>query len=172
MGYEGRAPRCGALSLLPWVGIILAVGLATVSFYPTTSVILIKSGEQLLLSAPMGPGDRLMYSYIHSVEKTMVREYFQVSEGALNLTHTEMQSYGAGLPSEHTDGFSFSQGWFSIPLNRSFEKIVLRASPATDQCLTTPTSSMSLNALPAGSTVEIEVTRRPVIWLRLKGVLN
>ena len=172
MGHEGRAPRCGALSFLPWLGIVLAAGLVAISFFPTTNVVLVSCREKTLFIAPMGPQDQLVYSYLHSVERTVVREYFQVHDQSLILTHTEMQSQGAGLPSEYADGFSLNQGWLSLPMNRSFPKLILRSSSATKQSLTTPTSTLNLSTLPEGSRVEIEVTRRPVIWLRLKGVLN
>ena len=49
-------------------------------------------------------GAEFSVTYIHSVNKSPVTEYFQVIDGQIYLTALRYQSFGAGMPSEQTDG--------------------------------------------------------------------
>jgi hypothetical protein len=51
------------------------------------------------------PGDTFVLSYVHSVERSPVRDYFQIDgDGRLTLYRTEFQSSNAGLPSRLAPG--------------------------------------------------------------------
>ena len=49
-------------------------------------------------------GAEFSVTYIHSVNKSPVTEYYQVVDGQIFLMALSYQSFGAGMPSEQTDG--------------------------------------------------------------------
>lgn len=60
--------------------------------------LVVASEEETLLTVSVEPGDSVALEYTHSVEKTPVRDVYEIREDGLVLTRTEFQSYGAGLP--------------------------------------------------------------------------
>ena len=105
------APRRGALSLLLGLGILLVVGVLVTSFYPQQHVLVLKVEGKVFTMIPVQPGDAIMYSFRHSVEKTIIEEYLEIAPPGFMLTHTRMQSFGAGLPSDFSEGFRLENGW-------------------------------------------------------------
>lgn len=57
-----------------------------------------ETGEDLLRS-PVDSGDTVVLEYMHSVEKTTVRDVYEVRPTGLVMTEMEFSSYGYGLPS-------------------------------------------------------------------------
>lgn len=96
--------RYYVLALLPLLGTLLVWGL-----WPTTALE-IRAGpeEKLVRSIPVSPGERITYSYVHSVQQTPVDEIIEVSaNGHLIVRETVYDMFGAGLPSD-SQGSSFS----------------------------------------------------------------
>lgn len=90
------------LAVLAGLAAGAAVGLAHTggSDDPADLAVVVTDGEgETLLAVPVEPGDSVVLAYTHSVEKTPVRDVYEVRESGLVLTRTEFQSYGAGLPS-------------------------------------------------------------------------
>lgn len=64
-----------------------------------------------LETIPVEPGTEVSIEYMHSVEKTEVRDVYEVREDGLEMTYMEFSSFGAGLPAradvEWTDNNTF-----------------------------------------------------------------
>ena len=128
--------------------------------------------DKVLTAIPIEAGDSIIYSFRHSVAKSIVEEYLEVAPPGFRLTHTRMQSFGAGLPSEISDGFTLNDGWYVIPLDRYFVSIPFRVTGFTEQLLRIKDHEIPFALYADGSVIDLELTRRPIIWLRLKGVMN
>lgn len=57
------------------------------------------SGETLL-HVPVERGSTVSLEYTHSVEKTEVRDVYEVRQTGLVMTYMEFSSFGAGLPAQ------------------------------------------------------------------------
>lgn len=82
-----------------------AAVLLSLSFYPFFTRVMISSGDvhcQL-------PEQSFTLSWIHSVERALWRESYQVKNGALHLYRSQFKTFGAGTPyneaSTLSDGF-------------------------------------------------------------------
>ena len=166
------APRRGALSLLVGLGLLLVVGVLVTTFYPQQDVLVLRVEGKVFTMIPVKTGDAIIYSFRHSVEKTVVEEYLEVAPPGFLLTHTRMQSFGAGLPSDITEGFRLENGWYIVPLNRYFSAIPFRVTGFTEPLLRIKEHVVSFAMFSDGSVINLEITRRPLIWLRLRGVMN
>ncbi|WP_306054707.1 DUF1850 domain-containing protein [Natronococcus wangiae] len=60
------------------------------------------SGERLL-ERPVDDGQTVVLSYTHSVEKTPVRDVYEVDDDALRMVRMEFYSFGAGLPTDDVE---------------------------------------------------------------------
>ena len=91
----------------------------TWAFWPIW-VLEIRGGwdDQPIKIVPVAIGDRITYSYLHSVQKTPVDEVIEISAGGhLTVREAVYGMFGAGLPSDLPDGtFSVdeAQGKFHI----------------------------------------------------------
>lgn len=172
MNRESGAPQAGALSFLRIAGVLMLLGLVLAAFLPKHDVVVVTLGDRIYATIPLDKGEELVYCYIHSVERSEVREYFTIMRGTLVLTRTAMKSFGAGLPTEQAEGFSFQEGWYILEMERPVPKLVLRVSPFLEQKLMTEKTFVDLSGLESGLRVELRLTRRPAIWLHIKEVLS
>lgn len=172
MGSKSGAPQAGALSFLSIAALLVLAGLLVTSFFPGHDVVVVVVGERIFATIPLDNGEELVYCYTHSVEQSEVREYFRITEGKLVLTRTAMKSFGAGLPTEQGDGFSFVDGWYVLELERPISSLTFRVSPFLEQKLMTEKTFVDLSGLEAGLRVELRLARRPAIWLHIKEVLS
>lgn len=168
-----RAPNIGALSLLLGLGIVLAVGSIVLTFYPIASVIVIRADGRGIFSAPLEDTEGFTYVFRHSVERTIVKEFYTIgAERSLVLTETAQQSFGAGLPSDADAGMEFRDGFFIFAINREVELFSIMVSAIAEQRIEINGRTVSLSHLPDGTLVTAHTTRIPLVWLRLKGVLH
>ncbi|KAF0193706.1 MAG: hypothetical protein FD169_2336 [Bacillota bacterium] len=172
MFHLAGAPRRGALSLLLILGILLVIGVLVTTFYSQQQVLVVRVEDKVLSTIPIEAGDSIIYSFRHSVEKTIVEEYLEVAPPGFLLTHTRMQSFGAGLPSDITNGFTLDRDWYMLPLSRYYATIPFRVTGFAEQLLRIKEHVISFALFTDGSVINLELTRRPIIWLRLKGVMN
>ena len=97
------------------LGLIILIGLGSLVKIPTLQIKL-QGSDQTVFQISM-LGERTFYiSFIHSVQKTPVREYYALApENGFLLTAVEYSSYGAGLPFLETDGhYEIRDGIFVI----------------------------------------------------------
>mgnify|MGYP000978323464 CR=1 FL=1 len=84
------------------------------------------------------PNRTFALSFIHSVQKTPVYEYFYISDdNTLILEKTKYFSLGVGLPfTEEHGSFANEDGTFIVNLNREFDVLPIRISPIPEHNLT------------------------------------
>jgi len=93
-----------------------------------------------VLLVPAGPGDTFVLSFVHSVERSVVRDFFRIDEGGrLVLYGTEFRSSNAGLPSALAPGetLTLDDGTFRISgMHRTMEEVSLWVGKASGNRLT------------------------------------
>ncbi len=90
-----------------------------------------KSNE-VLWKSDISKGDTFSHQYIHSVEKSPVKEVFQFSaSGKLLTMESWTKSFGAGLPYQREGDVSMRDGYYVLQnLNRPIHGGVLRMKPS------------------------------------------
>ncbi|HQL90141.1 MAG TPA: DUF1850 domain-containing protein [Syntrophales bacterium] len=123
-------------------GVALFVAVLTAAQWVRLDVLRVESfreGRKVLL-VPAGPGDTFVLSFIHSVERSVVRDFFRIDEGGrLVLYGTEFSSSNAGLPSVLTPGESLTrgEGGFRISgMHRVMEEVSLWVGESSGNRLT------------------------------------
>lgn len=112
-----------------------------------TKVLLIEDVERNTINSIMVPEGKFTLSYIHSVQKTPVYEFFEIDEqNRLILVETSFSSLGVGLPyTEENGSFESRNGKFQLTgLSREFTTIPLRVSPIPKHSITVGNDTFSL----------------------------
>jgi len=131
--------------------VLLAVALAN---WPVLEII----GDDMHTRMPVLPRERLMYEYVHSVERTAVYEVFVLDPAGLRVVETGFQSYGAGLPLD-SDNFRLENGWFIIDLDRTISRLVFRVASGEQQVLRFRNTSYLMSTFSeVGKAVEVRIT--------------
>jgi len=87
--------------------VLLAVGLA----WPVRCLVIIDESGRTVFRRPVLVGEEIAVGYIHSVEKTPVFSYFEVTEAnKLKLERVRFRSFGAGMP-DSAPRVLHEQGW-------------------------------------------------------------
>lgn len=151
------------LPLLAWLGLLL--------YQP---VVAVRGEHGLIALHPAGEHTRLDIDYIHSVQRTRVREHLVVNpclDGFL-LKETEYSSFGFGLPFLASDGsFSITAHGFSLKdMHRPIPQLSLRPGVGTELTISLDGTSYPLYRLvPLGSRVDISVIKGYEICFQLQG---
>lgn len=105
-----------------------------------TPCLTLSAGERRLAMYEAGPGLTLTIDFIHSVQKTPVREVLAVEEGggALELLETRYHSFGVGLPFLESEGDFRQEGdeFVLRGMGRHFPELGLRTGVGTQLTLT------------------------------------
>lgn len=145
-----------ALILLPAIALALVIML-----YPLRALQLCDTEKQEKLLLPLWGGDSFSYEFLHSVQKTPVRENFTVADdGRLLLVSTRYYSLGVGLPFLPEEGtFINDDGVFEFrDLNREFEYINFGLMPLAQQHLILRERSYYFDDhFASGATLRLEV---------------
>lgn len=109
--------RCA--EVLKWGGAVLLVFFLLFLMAPTQEALLVRSGGRTLWASSVDSGTRVTLSYIHSVERTPIRDTLEVRDAGdgtpvLLLLQTEQQSFGAGLPTVSEGGGVRRQDGFYV----------------------------------------------------------
>ena len=109
-----------ALAALP-----LGAGVISVSrSSDLTLVVADADSAERLVEHPVDDGETVVLAYTHSVERTPVRDVYEVDDGALRMVRTEFSSFGAGLP---TDDVERTDDGYVVHLDDRHER--LRVAP-------------------------------------------
>ena len=156
--------------LLAFLCIVLAAGLI---LHPLP-VLQVKDNNHQALLIPLVKGKNFSLEYVHSVQKSPVREHFVVVAGnQIQLVSTTYQSLGVGLPFLPSEGqLVNNQGTFELSgLNRVFREIRLAVMPVSYQGLVYNNHRYLLsNYFLPGSLVEISIQSYSpgyLIWHRI-----
>jgi hypothetical protein len=100
--------------------------------------VVLENTRQKTVTVIYVPNRRFVLSFIHSVQKTPVHEYFVISgDNKLVLDKTTYHSLGVGLPfSEENGKFISKNGEFVLNMHREFESIPIRVSPIPKHSIT------------------------------------
>ncbi|MBT9152483.1 MAG: hypothetical protein DDT35_00703 [Firmicutes bacterium] len=164
------ASRRGAPHCLFYATALVFIALAT-ALFPYLPVLIITVDGKTLWAQVANYGDEVVYSYLHSVERTRVSEFFRVEGGMLRLVKVEMSSLGAGLPATNKEGFAFVDGKFVVKMDAKMREIPLLLHPATLPTLTMRDAHFDLTNYPAGTKVMVRFVRRPLLWLYLRRIM-
>lgn len=91
-----------------------------------------------IFALPIHAGDHFYIHYIHSSDKTPVRDTFQIGEaGQLVLVEEAFLWYGAGLEFQNHHGIqlAYDGKWSAVRLKRVFPELVLRVGRIAEQRL-------------------------------------
>ncbi|MGM0397393.1 MAG: DUF1850 domain-containing protein [Halobacteriota archaeon] len=106
--------------------LVVTVALATAAQAAASPVLIVsdqETGEELLVTS-VDDGTTVTLEYMHSVEKTTVRDVYVVDDGALRMTRMEFSSFGWGLPARADIDGRTAEGEFYIAYDdRTYEKV-------------------------------------------------
>lgn len=103
-----------------------------------------------ILTLPIDAGDRFYIHYIHSSDKTPVRDTFQVDDaGQLVLIEEAFLWYGAGLEFQNHHGIqlAYDGKWSTVRLDRVFPELVIRVGRIAEQRLILKHQSINFDRL-------------------------
>jgi len=148
---------------------MVAVGVLGFWALQPVDVLEIRTGPegQLVKSVPVVPGDKITYSYVHSIQKRPVVEIMEVASNRhLVVREAVYDMVGVGLPSDVPDGTLFldeATGKFHIVgMSRDIPVWRVRVAFTAEQTLELPGEKFTLDSLAAPLTLlEISVVQRP-----------
>jgi hypothetical protein len=134
-----------------------------------TSVLEIHAGEggPLVKVIPITPGDRMTYTYIHSIQKRPVDEILEMApNGHLVVRETDYDMLGVGLPSDVLDGdFVFddvNKKFRIVNMSRDIPVMRVWVASTISQTLTVEGEEFRLDSLAKPlSLLVINIARRP-----------
>ena len=143
-------------------GYLLALGWLCLSLFFQPTVFFYGNGE-LIACAPAGigrQGQQFSLRFIHSVQKTPVREDLVVEPDGFRLLRTEYQSFGVGLPFLETEGDFRQEGnvYVMDHMDRRFPELSLRTGVGTQLTLYLNGKEYKLYAMfPPGTRIDVRV---------------
>jgi len=141
------------------------VGALAAGFFPLHVLEVRESGGagRIVWLQRVSPGDTFTLSFVHSVEKSEVTDYFRIDDGyRIILYQTEFGSLNTGLPAVVSEGELFERtdrGFRLSNLRRDLPEILLQVSAAYGGTLTMRGREVSLPALAGDGPVTISIER-------------
>jgi hypothetical protein len=126
-----------------------------------------RSGVKLY-QAPVKEGDEFSIEFVHSVERTPVKEVFRIEQDHnIYLVETEYESFGAGLPTMPYEGEEsvLEGGKIRITgMRRKIEPFLVAVSPVPGHVLAVGGEETALASLAEpGTGLRIRVVREPAV---------
>jgi hypothetical protein len=151
------------------LALVLALVALLLSALWPNPVLEVRAGPELRLVKviPVASGERITYSYVHSVQKTPVDEIIEVSAGGyLVVRETVYDMYGAGLPSDFLCGdysIDAQSGKFRISnMSREMHSLPVRVAFTPGQTLEVRGEKTPLSSLaPPTTQLVIQVATMP-----------
>lgn len=118
--------------IVVWSTALAMVVIGSLLFCPIQLALTITddSSGKLVFAAPVQPGDSFSIQFIHSVHRTPINEFYQISEDHnMILSKVMYETYGVGNPSDITPGekFYMENGKLVIEgMDRVMDSILLR----------------------------------------------
>ncbi|ENH97827.1 hypothetical protein J416_03671 [Gracilibacillus halophilus YIM-C55.5] len=127
-----------------------------------------ESGDILWQNA-IRAGESFSHQYIHSVEKSPVKEVFEYTEsGHIVTMESWTKSFGAGLPYQRKGEVEMEDGYYKLMnLNRPIHSNILRIQPSDlyRHTFSYKRETLTLSKAPFVKKV-IEITVDPIPWYR------
>jgi len=133
-----------------------------------------KDNNKIIHLIPVDTGERFSLTYRHSVEKTLVKGIFQVSQvPSILAVETRMTSVGTGLPNAFSKRTSRDGKWIVVDEEKKeIENFRFFISRVNNTYLTTPGGIIDLITLPSGTVIVVGVERISLIRYLLFNVRN
>ncbi|NLG78690.1 MAG: DUF1850 domain-containing protein [Firmicutes bacterium] len=162
----------GALAALA-LAVLVAAAAALVPAFEGLEVREWRTGR-LLYFARMPAGSRFEVQFIHSVERTPVREILAAGPDlVIYLVETVYESFGAGLPTTADEGarLVLEDGKIRITgLHRRIGELVLSVSPVPGHALVVSGETVTLADLARpGTALSVKAVRAPVLAFLFRG---
>jgi hypothetical protein len=142
---------------------------AAAGFIPFCALEVRESGEagRVVFLKRVAPGDTFSISFIHSVEKSEVTDYFRIDDdNRIILYQTEFSSLNTGLPAVVSEEEVFSRtdrGFRLSNINRTLPEILLRVHEDYGGSLSVRGQDVFLPSLAGNGLLRIS-TRRVFAW--------
>lgn len=151
---------------LRWIPAIAALALVAAGWIPFQALEVTGAGQAVFMKR-VAPGDTFSLSFVHSVEKSTVTDYFRIDgDYRIILYQTEFNSLNTGLPAVVSEGEVFertARGFRLSGLARVLPEIRLQVSAAWGGTLAMDGREVSLPALAGDGPLLISV-RRVFAW--------
>ncbi|UWG47267.1 DUF1850 family protein [Halanaeroarchaeum sp. HSR-CO] len=146
--------------------LVVAVALATAAQAAASPVLVVsgqETGEELLVTE-VDDGTTVTLEYMHSVEKTTVRDVYVVEGDSLRMTRMEFSSFGWGLPARADIDGRTTDGEFYITFeDRTYERLDVVPGTVAGHTLVVGDEEYDLVERSDASAVQITVERdRPL----------
>lgn len=116
---------------LTGVFIIIVIAVLFYIYRPTQLIVVDMDMEETLFSQKVAQGERFEVTYIHSVERSPVKEVFEVRGGNIYTMESHTESFGAGMPYTGEE-MEVKDGKFIIKdINRKVHGGTLRIRPSS-----------------------------------------
>lgn len=149
--------------------VVTAVVLLLPSFMPRFALQVeeMHSGVKVY-QAPVKEGDEFIIEFVHSVERTPVREIFRIEQDRkIYLVETQYESFGAGLPTMPDEGEELVLEGEKIRITgmrRKLEPFLIAVSPVPGHVLTVGGEEIVLTSLAEpGTCLRIRVVSEPAV---------
>jgi hypothetical protein len=123
----------------------------------------------MLFVHPANEGTEFFIEFIHSVNQSPVREFFEICDGAITLIAVEFTDFGAGMPTEPEGEQIMTRTPDGIRIenfNRSLNQMNIIVGHMTEHFLHITNETISLNELAQPGTL-MEITHKRLnIWQR------
>lgn len=160
---NGRAFVWNARPVFLFLVLLILLLLVGIHFFHTPRIqVSLPNEGRILYEARVSPGDRFIYSFVHSVEHQLVSEVFEIgSDYRIYLVEAASGGLGAGLPYGAEGRVLVDNGLIRVTeLNRLVPGLVLKASPFTSCSLRFSDADLNLSeAGLAGKEIEIKVLK-------------
>jgi hypothetical protein len=124
-----------------------------------------EKNNKIIILILVDAGDRFSLTYRHSVEKTLVKGIFQVSQvPSILAIETRMTSVGTGLPNTFSKRTSRDGKWIVVDEEKKeIDNFRFFISEVNNTYLTTPNGIIDLMTLPSGTVIVVGVEKISLI---------
>jgi hypothetical protein len=157
------------MNRLKWTLAVAALALLAAGWVPFHALEVTGAGGsgKAVFVKRVAPGDTFSLSFVHSVEKSNVTDYFRIDgEYRIILYQTEFRSLNTGLPAVVSEGefFERTDGGFRLSgLKRILPEMTVQVSAAYGGTLAMEGEVVSLPALTGDGPVRISI-RKVSAW--------
>jgi hypothetical protein len=139
--------------------VLLLTGFSYLYRTPVFLIRLPDSQPHVFFLERVSPGDEIVLTYRHSVEKTLVKGIFRVSNTpSLQAKETWMTSVGTGLPNTFLERTRIRGEWLVVDEGlKDIENFRFFVSSVNDTRMETPSGNLNLAGLPSGTIIAPDV---------------
>jgi len=119
---------------------VVAAALAALLFWPSQIVLQVVPTDtgRPVLCAKMRPGEEVVLSFVHSVNRRPIYDTIRVLRDHLVVVKSRFDAFGAGMPDHSTDEGTFrvaEDGWLEWTINRPMAEVVVRVGRVANHTL-------------------------------------